>query len=213
MADIVEIKQKQKEILKRIEKRSAHVRYSEYAIVLLLDTSGSMSGKKIEDAKEAIIDFLRSIDLVESEVGLVAFGGGILTCGLSQNRIPLETKIKNLVVGSETPMMTAVKTAHNLLKEKVNRVMAIATDGQPTDASEGEILDYAASIKKIGTRIITIGIGEDVNQQFLRLLASSPADYHFAKASFELKNIYKEVADMLALPEKRANYLRDSKLG
>ena len=50
---------------------------------------------------------------------------------------------------------------------------------------------------------LTIGIGEDVNSDFLKRLASSLEDYHFAKASFELKRIYKEVAsDLLKLPEK-----------
>jgi len=86
--------------------------------------------------------------------------------------------------------------------------MVIATDGQPTDTSEEDILEYANPIKKRGVWIITIGIGKDVNEDFLKKLASSPEDYHFAKASFELKNIYKEVANVLALPEKRTDYLK-----
>lgn len=210
MKKIVEIRQKQKEVLDRIRKRSVSIAYSKHAIALLLDVSGSMSGMKIEDAKEALIHFLESINLAENEVGLVAFGDRIRTSEMSQDRIHLETKIKNFEADGDTPMMNAIKTAYeNLLKKKASPVMVIATDGQPTDALEEEILEYASPIKKRGVWIITIGIGKDVNENFLKRLASSPEDYHFAKASFELKKIYKEVADVLALPEKRTDYLKE----
>ena len=204
MGTDIEIRQKQREVLERIRERSAYIDYSKYSIVLLLDISGSMAGVKIKDAKEALFHFLRSINLPGNEVGLVAFGERIKTCELSQDRIYLETRIKTFEADGETPMMKAIKAAYeNLLKRKANPVMVIATDGQPTDAPEEEILEYATSIKKKGAWIITIGIGKDVNENFLKGLASSSEDYHFAKASFELKKIYKKVADALALPEKR----------
>jgi hypothetical protein len=56
-------------------------------------------------------------------------------------------------------------------------------------------------IKKNGTRII-IGMGSDINDDFLERLASSNEEYHFAKASFELKKIYKKVAAGLAVREE-----------
>ncbi|MBA7485079.1 hypothetical protein ES707_20614 [subsurface metagenome] len=208
MSDI-EIRQKQREVLERIRRRTTSITYSRYAIVLLLDISGSMSGVKIEDAKKALTHFLKSINLAENEVGLVAFGERIRKTELSQDCTHLETKIESFEAGGGTPMMNAIKTAYeDLLKKRVSPVMVIATDGQPTDAPEGEILEYAIPIKKKGVRIITIGIGKDVNENFLKRLASSPEDYHFAKASFELKKIYKEVADILALPGKQTDYLK-----
>jgi len=104
-------------------------------------------------------------------------------------------------------MMNAIKVAYeDFLKKKISPIMVIATDGQPTDAAEGEILDYTTSIKN-RVRIITIGIGKDISEAFLKKLASSPEDYHFAGASFELVRIYKEVADILALPEKYGGHL------
>lgn len=209
MKNNIDIRQKQKEVLDSIRKRSVSIAHSKHAIALLLDVSGSMYGMKIEDAKEALIHFLVSISLVENEVGLVAFGDIITTSEMSQNLNYLETKIKNFEASGETPMMRAIKvTYEKLLEKKASPVMVIATDGQPTDTSEEDILEYANPINKRGVWIITIGIGKDVNKDFLKKLASSPADYHFAKASFELKNIYKEVANVLALPEKRTDYLK-----
>ena len=206
----MEIRQRQKKVLEKIRKRSASITYSKYAIVLLLDASGSMSGVKIKDAKEALFHFLRSINLIENEVGLVAFGERIKTCELCQDRIQLETRIETFEADGGTPMMNAIEIAYEkLLKGKISPVMVIATDGQPNDASEEEILEYVTSIKKKGVWMITIGIGEDVNEDFLKGLASSSEDYHFAKASFELKKIYKEVADALALPEKRISRFKE----
>lgn len=195
-----EIRQRQKEILDRI-RRSTSMVYSKYAIVLLLDTSASMSGMKIRDAREALVHFLKSVNPDENEVGVVAFGGKVITNKLSQDRTYLEGEIKRFEASGDTPMMNAIKTTYeNLLKNKLNPIMVIATDGQPTDSSEGEILEYVIPIKERGVRIITIGIGKDVNENFLKGLASTAEDYHFAKAGFELKKIYKEIADVIALP-------------
>jgi len=207
----MEIRQKQKEVLERIRKMSAYIECSEYTIVLLLDISGSMSGEKIKDAKEAIIHFLRRTNHTVNEVGLVTFGRLVTPYDFTHDQNRLEAKIKSFEAGGDTPMMKAIMIAfESFLKKKANKpVMIIATDGQPTDAPEEVILEYASSIKGKGVRLITIGIGEDVYENFLKRLASSPEDYHIAKASFELKKIYKEVADMLALPEKKARCLKE----
>ena len=173
-----------------------------HSITLLLDTSVSMSGEKIEDAREALGSFLKTVNLAENEVSLVTFGGQITWMdGLTQNSKYIQKEIDALEAEGGTPMMQAIRIAHEdvLKKARAHPVMVIATDGQPTDDSEEEILDYATSVKKNGTWIITIGIGDDVNNDFLRKLASSSDDYHFAKASFELKKIYKKVVSGLAI--------------
>ncbi len=176
-----------------------------YSIALLLDTSGSMWGEKIQDAKEALHAFLETLDLDENEVALVNFGDEVTaTDGLTQESNYIKKKIGALEANGGTPMMQAIKIAHEevLKKGGAKPVMVIATDGIPTDSSEEEILDYAAPIKESGTWIITIGIGEDVNKEFLKRLASSPKDYHFAKESFKLKEIYKKVVSGLVIKKE-----------
>lgn len=211
MSDIVESKRRQEDILKKISQESEKYfkpeveKHPKYTITLLLDISGSMAGKKIGDAKQAIVEFLRRNDLEGSEVGLVTFGAAVKTYELNYEPSFLEENIRHLEAGGETPMMRAIGTAYEIMKDKSNRVMVIATDGHPKDAKEGEILEYASSLKRKGLRIITIGIGEDVNKEFLLSLASSREEYHFAAESFELKRIYKKVGDQLFLEDKRGS--------
>lgn len=171
-----------------------------HSIALLLDTSGSMYGEKIGDAKEALGSFLKTVNLAENEVALVTFGDQISWMdGLTQNISYIQKEIDALDADGSTPVMQAIKIAHEevLKKGRAKPVMVIATDGAPTDSTEEEILAYTTPVKKNGTWIITIGIGDDVNEEFLKRLASSPEDYHFAKASFELKEIYKKVVSGL----------------
>lgn len=205
MDEIVAMEQKQ-EVLNRMRRRigSAALMNSSMlsgnSIVLLLDVSGSMVGRKIDDAKDALIHFLSNINLSESEVGLVTFGEIVKTFKLSRNLKYLHASINGFSADGRTPMKEALNSAHLVLQGKSNPVMVIATDGEPTDASKESILDYAVILKNRGIRIIVIGIGDDIDVNFLRRLATSVNDYHFAKVSFELKQIYKQVANTLALP-------------
>lgn len=169
--------------------------------MLLMDVSNSMQGTKTEDAKEALIQFLKKVDLNRNKVGLTSFGYNINIINMSQERSYLEEQIRQIRANGGTPMYSAMKKAYeNLLINKGNSVMVIATDGIPTDQSEETILQYGKTIKKRGAWIITIRIGEDANKFFLKELASSPDDYYFAKDSLELKEIYKNISNVLALP-------------
>ena len=188
-----------KTLAKQKEARlSSAIRFS---IALLLDASGSMGGKKSIDAQDALISFLKNIDLKENEVGLVIFGGTIRTSQLTNSSSFLERNIRSIDTGGSTPLLGAIQKGYKDVLKRANgkRVIVVATDGEPTDASKKEILDYTASIKKAGTRITTIGIGEDVDEGFLKELASSSGNYFSAKTSDRLSKIYKKVAAGIAM--------------
>jgi len=171
-----------------------------YSIALLIDTSGSMSGQKIDDARKAALTFLDNIQATDSRVALISFGhktGVIRPLGAIDDG--LRKAVEALYTGNGTPMQQAIveADAKALRMAEHNRVMIIATDGQPNEPKPG-IVQLAERIKDRGSRIITIGIGRDVDEDFLRKLASSPDDYHFAEGSFQLGEIYQEIAHGLA---------------
>ncbi|MBN2536118.1 MAG: VWA domain-containing protein [Spirochaetales bacterium] len=177
-----------------------------HSIALLIDTSWSMDGKKIEDAKEAQISFLDTINIHDNEVGLLTFGNTVECIEpLTRDREKLIKRIKTIKANGSTPLMEAfVKTDSEIMKHKKgSAVIVVATDGSPTDADEEKIVTYCEQLKSNGTRIITIGIGDDVNAGFLQKLATGKDDYHYAQASFELKNIYRNVVAGLSVYKKK----------
>ena len=59
-------------------------------------------------------------------------------------------------------------------------------------------LDYAeakaSEAKRNGALLYVIGLGDEVNAEFLKRIASTPEQYFPASSVEELKNIYKEIA-------------------
>jgi len=74
-------------------------------------------------------------------------------------------------------------------------ILVLMSDGQHNvGMGPGPAADSA---KSKGTRIITIGLGNGINESELKSLASSPSDYYAAPTSDDLKNIYAQIAGSL----------------
>ncbi len=182
----------------------------ENSIVLATDGSGSMSGRKIEDAKKATINFAHDVDLNRNELALVLYGhgwGGVkVVSEFCRDLKRIQNSVKGFYADDGTPFLKAMRVSYdNLLKSARGKpILVIITDGLPTDASPEEILKYGAQLKRNGVRIITVAIGRDADRDFLRKLASKPEDSYFAKYSGQLTQAYKEIASGLVLAGKRA---------
>lgn len=197
----------QKMAINRIKIRQEYLQkngknISGYNIALLVDVSGSMRGKKIKDAKEAIVDFLERINLGREKVVIIAFGEKITKTKLTSDINYLTNKLNQLKARGFTPIMSAMQKAWNVLKKDTKTsLLVLATDGGPT-AENGhpnkglttKTLNYGIELKNKGVRIVTIGIGKDAHLDFLKKLSSSRKDYFFVSSSDKLKIKYKEVA-------------------
>jgi hypothetical protein len=78
----------------------------------------------------------------------------------------------------------------------VQRVFVVMTDGHPDDpdATLKQIHDLRAS----GARVITVGVGDQVQRDFLASLASGPQDFHFCNESLELEGTFINLATELS---------------
>jgi len=170
-----------------------------YSIALVMDTSGSMYGQSLGDAKTAMRCFLDELAGVDNRVALVSFGcrTGVI-CPLSKELGEIRDGIDSLTAENGTPLLRALHSVGNDIfpESATESMIVIATDGHPNE-SQSEILSYASTLKNRDIRIIVIGIGASVPVEFLKQLASSEEDYFFAKASVELKKIYKNISDGL----------------
>ncbi|MFZ5477812.1 MAG: Hsp70 family protein [Myxococcota bacterium] len=166
-------------------------------IVLLVDCSGSMYGRNIDDARKAALSFSEASLGPNRQVAVVAFPGGVL-CPLTTDLRKIDGALRGLTPIGSTPMAEGLAAARELMKGKagVQRVFVVLTDGHPDDP-EGA----ASEVNRIrtgGGRIVTIGVGSQVRPDFLRSLASRPEDYHFCNESVELQGTFINLATELA---------------
>lgn len=158
------------------------------SISIVSDCSGSMEGKKMDQAKKAMVASLDNCP-EDLEVGLVCFGGEVsVSAGLTYNHYELQETVRSLIAGGRTPLLKALEAARekHIIKSHTETGLVIYTDGKPTEAGPKEILRYGKKLKSNGTTIVTVGIGEDVNESFLKSLASSRDDFYYAEAPEEV---------------------------
>ena len=145
-------------------------------VAFVLDTSGSMAGKKLEQAKKALqfcVENLNDGDRFE----LIRFSTEVeplfdkLVAATKANRAKAEDFIKDLRPMGGTAIDDALRKALALRPGGEERpfVVIFLTDGRPTIGTTDEE-DIVADVKKENkgrTRVFCFGIGTDVNTHLL----------------------------------------------
>jgi len=176
-------------------------------VALVIDTSSSMAGSKLEDAKAAAAAFVGQMDLApgRDQVAVVRFDTEAeVACHLTSALAVIDAAIRNLTYRSGTHIDKGLRTALGELQssrhlQRNNSVMILLTDGIQT-GTPGQELRAAAEVRAAGVRLYTIGLGADVDASTLREMAGDAARYHFAPDSADLAPIYTEIASDITCP-------------
>jgi Mg-chelatase subunit ChlD len=137
--------------------------------LLLIDTSGSMSGAKIEQAKSGAVDFAQSAIDKGYAVALAIFADrAAMVCDPTSDAAQFTRKIARLetgVVGETTDLAAGL-----ILADKFPTLAAVVvvTDGATPQVPA---LGAAAALKAKGVEIICIGT-DDADADFLKRLAT-----------------------------------------
>jgi uncharacterized protein YegL len=182
-------------------KEECHPGHTWADIVLVIDTSSSMDGGKLSDAKEAAINFVRHLDLVPThdQVGVVRFDSSAeVRIGLGRDQRSVEQAIRGLAARRGTRIDLGLLTALHELRgprrlAANTGVMVLLTDGIQT-AELGAELIAARAVRDEEVRLYTIGLGADVDEATLVEMAGDRSRYFFAPDSSHLLRIYQEVA-------------------
>lgn len=167
-------------------------------IVLVLDTSSSMSGAKLDAAKAGVWFFLDGVNLRTARVALVGFDGaarGYLP--LTSDELRLKVTVAGLVTGRGTRIDLGLAMARDILAARTERdrdgAVILLTDGRHTGAPEDA--DAAAlSLRRLGARLAFIGLGADVDRAALERWAGDPAAVHLAPEPGDLAALYGRLA-------------------
>jgi len=151
------------------------------AVVLILDKSSSMEGKKMELARQSamgVVENLRPID----QVGVLVFDNSFQwTVPLRNNDDPEGTKelISSIIADGGTQIAPALNEAFRHIRpaKAAYRHMLLLTDGI---SEEGDSIALARQAAKAKVTISTIGLGQDVNRAYLeRVARTAEGEPHF----------------------------------
>uniref|UniRef100_I3JKH1 Inter-alpha-trypsin inhibitor heavy chain 3 n=1 Tax=Oreochromis niloticus TaxID=8128 RepID=I3JKH1_ORENI len=182
-------------------------------VVLVIDKSGSMQGRKIEQTRIALIHILN--DLAEDDhFGLITFDGNIFPWKLelvqanSKNVESAKNFARNIQAGGNTDINQALLQGANMLnthdREGSASILILLTDGQPTTG--------VTNLEKIQSNVrqavagkfplYCLGFGFDVDFEFLEKMSLQNNGvarriYVDSDADLQLKGFYEEVATPL----------------
>jgi Ca-activated chloride channel family protein len=149
-------------------------------VVFVIDTSGSMRGEKLAQAKKALKFCLTKLG-PKDRFGLINFSTGVTR--FEEKLVPVEddqlTKARKWIDELEptggTNIDGALASAYELQPKGDERPYTIAffTDGQPTigETNPETIFKNAVARNTANTRVFTFGVGNDVNTVLLDTLA------------------------------------------
>lgn len=149
-------------------------------IIFVLDSSGSMSGKKIRQAKEAAQFIINHLDK-NDKFSIIDFDDGVdvflpeLVVANNQNKEKAFGFVKEIEDSGGTNINDALLQALEMTEagKRPNYILFL-TDGLPTAGLTGtkKILKNIASSNKFDSRIIVFGVGNDVNTELLDRISS-----------------------------------------
>lgn len=169
-------------------------------VLLVIDRSGSMFGQPLADEKVAAKGFVDRMNLTQDQVGLASFATtAALDHQLTHNGVAVKNAIDALVASGNTNMGDGINAAQAELQSARHNpaarpVMLLMSDGVPNVGPDP--IAAAQTAKNAGTRIFTVGLG-GVDENLMRQIASSPADYYYAPTSSDLQAIYQAIAGIV----------------
>ncbi len=164
-------------------------------LVLVLDTSGSMAGEKIEQAKAALRYCLQRLG-ERDRFGLVTFSSEVrlfrpTLVGITEREDAL-WHVDKLEATGGTNINEALLAAHKLLRDTptARGMIIFLTDGIPSTGvqDEGQIRRNLQQANSNGVRLFPFGVGYDVNTKLLDGLGRDHhafADYISAQENIE----------------------------
>jgi tight adherence protein C len=172
------------------------------ALALALDTSGSMAGKPLTDAKSAMRTLIESLKPAD-QGAIITFSSTVSVAhGLTSDKDALIASTNAAVAAGNTAIFDAVAAAVDALSgvpAQTRRAIVLLTDGQDTSSR----LSLAAATDRLrgqGYPLYVIGLGTSLDRPVLQALAdgSMGGQAYVAPSSEQLSGIYAGLAQLIS---------------
>ncbi len=177
-------------------------------VVLAIDTSGSMSETtgaggptKFEAAKDAARAFLLQLVSGRDQAALLQFNGEVaVVVPLSDDPVEVADGLDRLTQAAGTRIDLALEAGLTELTGEARRpennpVLIVLTDGEPTGTTPDEVRAAADATKAAGILVFTIGLGDSLDIDLLRDVASRPEWAFIAPETSDLAAIYDAIVE------------------
>ncbi len=172
-------------------------------VMLVVDTSGSMEGSKLDNVKTALATFLDQIKSNDERVGLVEFYSDVTERvrinELKNNRSALVRAVNTLDSGGNTALLDGVAAAYERLQQlddpsRINAIV-VMTDGKENAS--------ALSLKQLVTRLQTgnqrgvpvtifaIAYGDDADMEVLQAMSNATGGQTLVGSEETIRKLYK----------------------
>ncbi|XP_067915892.1 inter-alpha-trypsin inhibitor heavy chain H5 [Heterodontus francisci] len=200
-------------------------------VVFVIDTSGSMVGKKIKQTKDAlftILNDLRSIDhfnIINFSSRVKVWQRGKLVPVVRETLRDARKYIYLMSPSGVTNINDAIETGSKLLKDYIAQqdktvrtvsLIIFVTDGRPTiaEVQPHKILNNTRNAIENKFCLFSLGIGRDVDYKLLERMSLENCGvmrriYEDEDASAQLKGFYDEIGTPL-LSDIRVDYSEDA---
>jgi len=150
-------------------------------MVIVLDRSGSMKGRKIEDARRAVLELLSSLS-AEDRFALITYSDGVhIASGLSNvtdaNRVRIVSAVNAIRAGGGTNLGAGLQAGIGILISQNHHTNAakviLISDGLANKGlTDVEALsDIAAVAVEKEFAVSTVGVGVDFNEHLMTAIA------------------------------------------
>jgi len=176
-------------------------------IMLVLDTSGSMSEQgKLDSAKRGLKVFLAQLS-PNDRVGLIFFNDQIFVNQavdpFSQDRARLLGQINQLFPGGETAVYDAteqgLKTIQNLHDPTRINAVVVLTDGEDNQSHQtatelAHKLQAQARSEGLSVRVYTIAYGSEANRGELAGIAAASGGKGYSGDTSDIESVYRSIS-------------------
>ena len=149
-------------------------------IVFVLDTSGSMSGEKIVQARRALVQGVQTLaakdrfNIIRFSSASQSFRDGLLPA-TKETRAAALAWIQRIEAHGATDIHGALTQAMSLAQAERRCMIVFLTDGRPTVGIQdaGQLLASLAQANRHGARVFTFGVGYDLDVSLLDRVAEA----------------------------------------
>lgn len=188
-------------------------------VSLVIDRSGSMEylganpPQPLTDVKDAANYFASELSKFD-RASVVSFGNEAsspVDAPLSANLTAVKDAINAISIiqpgnlqntnFADGILKGATELASPSARSGAGKILIALTDGvatRPLQAGNAKYpetyaLEVAKQAKDAGVRVFTIGLGKDLNQEFLKQVASAPTDFFLAPTADDLQKVYRDI--------------------